>query len=328
MTADAVSEAADDLPVIVTALTWEGHGLVSVTLTSPDDAVLPAWTAGAHIDLVLPNGMRRQYSLCGSPGDRRTYQVTVDRVQDTRGGSEYVHLFLRPGQRVRVGRPRNHFALSHTESAWLFLAGGVGITPFLPLVEEASGTATPWRLHYVGRARDRMAHLRGLERLGKALGADQEIHVHDTSVAPRPTVDQLIAELPSGAGIYACGPQSLLDDCETSCARRPDLVFHAERFRPRDLELPDPQPFTLVAQRSALTVSVPSDRSALQMLEQRGVRVPSGCRTGLCGACQVTVLAGEIEHRDDVLTAGQRAGGRVMLPCVSRSAGGELVLDV
>ncbi|TWD75088.1 ferredoxin-NADP reductase [Kribbella amoyensis] len=309
-------------PVVVSALTWEAEGVVAVTLRGTDAAVLPSWSPGAHVDLILPNGARRQYSLCGDPADDRTYRVAVDRVVDTRGGSEYVHLFLRPGQRLRVGVPRNHFALDPSERSWLFLAGGIGITPFLPILGQAEAAGIPWQLHYAGRTRSRMAFADLIAaKPGRAT-------VYETSTGSRPDLPALVAACPPGSGVYVCGPERLLDASEQLVSARPDLTLHAERFRPRTKELPAPRPFTLTTRRSGLTISVPAERSPLQVLESHGVRIPSGCRTGLCGACEIAVLAGEVEHRDDVLTGAQRATGRIMLPCVSRAQGETLVVDV
>lgn len=200
-----------------------------------------------------------------------------------------------------VGTPRNHFALDVDETAWIFLAGGIGITPLLPMVRQAAEAQMPWHLNYAGRRRARMAYLR---RLGQAAPVGW-------AASPTPAG--------RGGGVTAY---------ETGAGNRPGLTLHAERFRPRVKTLPAPRAFDLGAQRSRLSAQVPPERSPLQVLESLGIRIASGCRTGLCGACEVRVLADEVEHRDDVLTQQQRAAGSVMLPCISRAMGSELMIDV
>lgn len=305
--------------VRVLALQWEAEDIVSVTFAPVADAALPPWDPGAHVDLTLPNGMRRQYSVLG--GDRSRIRVGVDRTTDSRGGSEYVHVFLRPGQLVELGGPRNHFDLRDDEQHWIFIAGGIGVTPIVPMVAHARARGASWELHYAARSKDRMAFL-------SELGDDGRVMTYPTAEGRRLDLGAVLEAAPSGSGIYVCGPERMLEDTEKHAAERDDLVLHVERFRPRPRPVTPARPFDVTVERSGLRLHIPAQRSLLSMLESHGVRVGSGCRNGLCGACEVRVIAGAVDHRDDVLTERQREASGVMLACVSRAADDELVLDV
>ncbi len=307
----------------VVALQWEADGICSVTFATLDGSPLPPWKPGAHVDVTLPNKLRRQYSLISDPHDLRTYRLCVARNVESRGGSEYVHAFLRPGQTVRLGLPRNHFALAGTESHWVFVAGGIGITPFLPMVTWARAHGVSYELHYGARRRASMALLQEL-----GAGADDRIVVRVDEEDDPLDLGHVVTSAPSGAGIYACGPAPMLDVIAKLVGEREDVQLHVERFEPRPKVLSTPRPFSVLASRSGVSLDVASNRSLLQSLEAAGIRLPSGCRSGICGACEVPVIQGAVDHRDDVLTEQQRERSKVMMACVSRAADESLVLDV
>ncbi|MDI5938322.1 MULTISPECIES: PDR/VanB family oxidoreductase [unclassified Micromonospora] len=312
-----------ELPFVVRALRLEAAGVLSVELVPADaDAPLPDWTPGAHVDLVVGDGSTRQYSLCGEPG-APWWRIAVLREPAGRGGSAWVHDHLRPGDRVRLRGPRNHFALEPAGS-YLFVAGGIGITPLLPLLAEARRRGAVFRLHYFGRSRRGMAFLDELAPHG------DRIRVHAADDGPRPELRDLLDGLPPDALVYACGPSRLLDGLRaaTEAAGCPDRL-RTELFSAPASEQPQPAgSFTVRLDRSGVDLTVPADRSALDVLLEAGVEIVNDCHEGICGSCETRVLAGAVDHRDHVLTAQERAAGDCLMVCVSRAAGDRLVLDL
>ncbi|MER6786676.1 PDR/VanB family oxidoreductase [Streptomyces sp. NPDC000658] len=300
-------------------------GVVSLTLRRPDGGVLPAWTPGAHIDVLLDGdagGLIRQYSLCGRPADRAAWQIAVLREPRGRGGSAHVHDRLREGTAVRVRGPRNTFPL-RPAARHLFIAGGVGITPILPMVEAAEAAGDDWLLLYGGRTCSSMAFL---DRLA----------AHGDRVLIRPQDEYGLLDLAAHLGVpekgtlvHACGPEPLLRAVQEQCAGWPPGTLGVERFAPARTTGPGPtEAFELELARSGLTLTVPPDRSVLETIEEAGVAVDFSCREGTCGTCETDVLDGKPDHRDSLLTEDERAAGDTMLICVSRSCGPRLVLDL
>jgi len=293
------------------------EGVVVLTLVDPDGGRLPDWTPGSHVDLVLPDGSTRQYSLCGDRWDAHAYRVGVLREPAGRGGSAWVHDELAVGDLVGVGGPRNQFRLVPAPR-YLFLAGGIGITPLLPMVEAAHRLGADWRLVYGGRTRASMAFLDELARYGDRV-----------TVWPQDERGLLpLADLLTGtdARVYSCGPAALLDAVEALC---PPGLLRTERFAARAQGAPvRDTPFTVVLDRTGAEVVVTPQVSVLEAVRSAGVEVLSSCREGTCGTCETTVLAGDPDHRDSVLDEAERAAGDCMLVCVSRSRGDRLVLDL
>ncbi|WP_311765395.1 PDR/VanB family oxidoreductase [Streptomyces zingiberis] len=304
-------------------------GVVALTLGRPGGAPLPAWAPGAHVDLDLGDGLVRQYSLCGDPADRATWRVAVLRERDGRGGSAYVHERLAEGGRVQVRGPRNHFALEPA-GRYLFVAGGIGITPLLPMVAAAEAAGADWRLLYGGRARASMAFLGELDRHGERVTVcpQDEYGLLDLAAA--------LAEPAPGTLVYACGPEPLLAAVEQRCGESwPPGALRLERFRRADPEPADgagppaaDEGFEVELALSGKTLRVEAGRSILETVEEAGVDVLSSCREGTCGTCETDVLEGEPDHRDVLLTEEERAAGDTMMICVSRCRGGRLVLDL
>ena len=290
-------------------------GVVRLTLRAPGGGLLPAWEPGAHIDLHLP-GSVRQYSLCGDPADTSAYQVAVLREPDGRGGSAYVHDKLSAGDRLEVSAPRNHFALVDAER-YLFIAGGIGITPILPMLDRVARSGRDWQLVYGGRASSSMAFTSDLARHGeRVLFRPQDEH----GLLDLPT---LLAAVQPGTAVYCCGPEPLLAAVE---ALEPGDL-HVERFTARPDESPRTA-FEVELAGSGRVLPVPADRSILEVVEEAGVTVLSSCREGTCGTCETGVLGGEPDHRDSVLTADERLENEVMMLCVSRACTPRLVLDL
>ncbi|MEK6442213.1 PDR/VanB family oxidoreductase [Pseudonocardia sp. T1-2H] len=313
-------ERALELRVVEKAAASEG--VVTLTLARPDGGRLPDWAPGAHVDLILPNGDTRQYSLCGDRWDAHTYRVGVLREPAGRGGSAYVHDELRPGDLVGVGGPRNNFPLVPGER-YLFVAGGIGITPLLPMIRQADLLGADWTLVYGGRTRASMAFLAELEAYG------ERVHVVPQDEFGLIDLPRWLAEPDPATKVYCCGPGPLLDAVERGCSGWPEHALRTERFVAREQGAPARSaPFDVELARTGRTVTVTPDVSVLDAVGRAGVEVLSSCRQGTCGTCETDVLDGIPDHRDSILDDAERAAGDCMFVCVSRSLGDRLVLDL
>ncbi|MDV6271031.1 PDR/VanB family oxidoreductase [Rhodococcus globerulus] len=298
--------------------------IVSITLRPTSGVDLPTWEPGAHIDLVLQNGAIRQYSLCGSVADRSSYRVGVLRDPHSRGGSTFVHDSLQIGDTIEVRGPRNHFALESSKS-YVFVAGGIGVTPMIPMAAEAQRAGADFTFLYCGRSRDFMGYLAELnEQFGERLvvNADDESGLFDLAGYFRdPRPDTMI---------YACGPARFLDATVSAASHWPSGSMHIERFEPPVVDESTNVEFEIVLASSGAALTVPEGQSILEVLRVNGVRVLSSCSEGTCGTCEVSVLSGgeEIDHRDTVLSAEEWESGEMMMVCVSRCRRGRLVLDL
>ncbi|GAA1132908.1 PDR/VanB family oxidoreductase [Nocardioides aquiterrae] len=307
---------------VVSGLETIAEDVVLLTLTPAAAGHLPAWTPGAHLDLILDEGdgeLVRQYSLCGSPADRDRYQVAVLRAPDSRGGSEAVHR-LAEGDRVRIRGPRNHFPLV-TSPRYVFVAGGIGITPIIPMIEEADAAGADWELHYGGRTTQSMAFRDLLAKYGdrvRLVPQDQVGLLDLQSVLGTPVPDTLV---------YCCGPEPLLTAVEQRCQSWPSTALHLERFSPKQRADDADTAFEVVLQRSGLTITVEPGVTVFDAMRGAGVSVLGSCLEGICGTCEQGVLEGEVDHRDSVLDEEEQAANDCMMVCVSRSLGPRLVLD-
>ncbi|MEV0280288.1 PDR/VanB family oxidoreductase [Streptomyces sp. NPDC050610] len=289
------------------------EGVIALTLRGAAGPLAP-WEPGAHIDLALPNWLTRQYSLCGDPADRDAYRVAVRYDPLSRGGSEYIHRFLRRDRPLDVSMPRNNFPLAPAPE-YLFLAGGIGITPLLPMLRAATDAGRPASLVYAGASAETMPFVDELRS-----GYGDRVRIVATKQQGRPDLAALAAALSPDALVYCCGPASMLAEAE---AAFPADRLHAERFQPVPRSYGPDTAFEAVCARSGQTVQIPADESLLDALVHAGRPVPSGCREGVCGSCELTVLDGEPEHRDDI---GAPTGR--MYACVSRALSPRLVLDL
>ncbi|NEK57122.1 oxidoreductase [Geodermatophilus sabuli] len=312
-----------DLRLLIAARTVGAEGVVVLDLRDPSGAELPAWAPGAHIDLELADGLTRQYSLCGDPRDRSVWRIAVLREPESRGGSEHVHEALTAGAEVEVRGPRNNFPLVDSPR-YLFIAGGIGITPILPMLTAAEAAGADWELHYGGRSRRSMAFLEALE---DATGNQVTLHPQDeVGLIDLPRV---LGTPQPGTVVYACGPEPLLEAVEHNCASWPAGSLHLERFSPKEQGAPvRTGSFEVELTVSGLTLTVPPDRSVLDVVEDAGIAVLSSCQEGTCGTCETPVLAGEVDHRDSLLTPAEQAANDTMFICVSRAACPRLVLEL
>ncbi|MFG2802271.1 PDR/VanB family oxidoreductase [Streptomyces pseudovenezuelae] len=309
---------------LIVAARWDGaEGVVVLELTDPSGADLPEWAPGAHVDVELADGMTRQYSLCGTPSDRSSWRIAVLREPTGRGGSRHVHEALIEGVEVRLRGPRNHFPLMPSPR-YVFIAGGIGITPIVPMLRAADAAGADWELHYGGRSRESMAFLETLkDTSGHRLTPYPQdevglIDLHRILGTPQP--DTLV---------YSCGPEPLLRAVEQHCADWPEGTLHLERFSSRDAGEPAlTQTFEVELATTGVTLTVPPEKSVLEVVEEAGIPALASCREGICGTCETRVLAGEVDHRDSLMTPAEQATNDTMFICVSRAACPRLLLDL
>ncbi len=315
---------AETLCLRVRQVRWEAERVVSLLLETTDGRDLPSWEPGAHIDVEVPGAGIRQYSLCGSPADRRSWRIAVLLEHDGSGGSQGVHESVRPGDILQVGMPRNNFALDDLAQEYLFIAGGIGITPILPMIETVAAGGASWSALYGGRTRSGMAFVDEVrDRPGVEVRPQDEYGLLDLDAwlgPPRP-----------GVRIYCCGPGPLLDAVAERCSAWPPGTLRVERFAARPLLVDhdrDQKAFDLVLARSGSVLQVAPEQTVLDALEEAGVEVPSSCREGICGTCETAVIDGIPDHRDSLLSEEEQAANDTMMICVGRACSTQLVLDL
>lgn len=307
----------------VTARRTIAEGVVELTLEDGEGERLRDWTPGAHIDLVLPDGRARQYSLCGDRWDAYRYRIAVLRERHGRGGSAYVHDRLRVGDEIGFGGPRNRFPMVPARR-YVFVAGGIGITPFLPMIRQAEIVGAQWTLVYGGRQRRTMAYA------GELASHGDKVRIMPEAEYGRLRPREWLGEPEDSVRVYCCGPPGLIESVRRACRDWPAPTLRVERFtastpeRGRARE----EPFEVVFSRTGRSAIVPTGKSVLRVLRENGYERLSSCSSGVCGTCVTTVVAGRVDHRDSVLSDDEREAGDKMLPCVSRSFGDRLVLDL
>jgi ferredoxin-NADP reductase len=316
-----VASVPATLPVQLRTMTWEADGVISLELAAPDGVPLPAFEPGSHVDLHLPSGTMRQYSLCGDPADRSRYRVAIRAVS---GGlsSQFVHRKLRPGEILAVSQPRNNFPLVDANT-YIFIAGGIGITPLMPMMRELSARKKPWTLLYCNRSDEAAPFLSEIRALGG------EISLHSSTSGTRLDVTQRLGAPQPHTAVYCCGPERLMLAVEAATAGWPEGSIHFEWFSPRSRPADESSGnFEAVCQGSGITVTVAPDKSLLEALNEAGIPLPCSCQQGICGTCEVRVLGGEPDHRDSILSSAERAANETMMACVSRARSPRLVLDL
>jgi vanillate O-demethylase ferredoxin subunit len=310
----------------VSGVRCEARDVLWMELRDPSGGELHAFTAGAHLEVHLANGLIRHYSLCNDPRERDRYCISVGLARDSRGGSRYLHDTVRVGAMLSVSAPRNHFPLDGNAAESVFIAGGIGITPIMAMIRSCMARRGKWTLFYCTRNRQRTAFYEELRALAPQncrfhFDDEQEGRLFDAGAA--------LADAGTDAHIYTCGPAPLMQAVAAAAAGRPSERLHFEWFTssaPADTATD--RAFTIVLANSGQRFEVPPGRSILEVLEDHDAGVPYSCREGLCGTCRTGVLAGEPDHRDSVLSATERASNREMMICVSRSRTAVLELDL
>lgn len=317
----------DVMELRVRHVKWEAEGVHSLTFVHPDGLDLPEWEPGAHLEIELPSGLVRQYSLCGDPYDRCRYKVAVLREPNGRGGSAEIHDTVLTGRLLKVRGPRNRFDLGYAGN-YVLIAGGIGITPILAMAREL-GDKKPWHLYYGGRSLESMAMREELSVIG----------LEHVTLVPQDThgildLDAIFAAVDDDTAIYCCGPEGLLGAVLAKAeASGRSAQVHFERFGAAP-KLPEPEMpaategFEVELQRTGCTVSVAPDQTVLEAIRGVVPDMPSSCEEGFCGTCETRVLLGQIEHRDQILSEAEREANESMFVCVSRAKSPRIVLDL
>ena len=319
--------ASPRLTLEVTDVQAEARDVVLVELRAPDGAQLPAFEPGAHLEVDLGNHLVRHYSLTNDWRERDRYVIAVGRAAGGRGGSQFVHRSVRCGSRLNVSAPRNNFPLDPLAAGYVFIAGGIGITPIVAMVRWCEAHARPWRLVYAARSAQRAAFYEPLCQYG---AAHLQFHFDDVRGSVLDVRDAL-STLAPGEQVYCCGPAPLMQAVSAAIDAIPGAVAHFEYFTLPDEPRTDaaaPGEFTIELRGDGASFTVPADKSILEVLEDNGYDVPFSCREGLCRTCETTVCAGQPDHRDYVLSEDERRAGKSMMICVSRSLSPTLVLEL
>ncbi|MGQ3000017.1 PDR/VanB family oxidoreductase [Variovorax sp.] len=317
------------LNALVHTMRYEADGIVSVEFRPATPAVdFPAFEAGSHIDLHLPNGLVRSYSLCNPASDRQRYVVGVLNDRKSRGGSRYVHQQLRVGMTLPISAPRNNFALEEDARRSVLVAGGIGVTPIWCMLQRLASLGRPVELVYCARSRKEAAFVDAIEALARDKSIELSWHFDDEQGAP-PDLAKLLAGRGDDSHYYCCGPTPMLDAFERSCEQLGYANVHIERFAAVHVEAPAATQGCVVAcAKSQREIEVPAGKSILDSLIDAGLDPDHSCKEGVCGACETAVLEGEIDHHDGILTKAERAANKTMMICVSRCKGARLVLDI
>ena len=314
------------LQAFVHTLRYEAKDIISVDLRPVGGGEFPAFTAGSHIDLHLPNGMVRSYSLSNSSDERHRYVVGVLRDRASRGGSRCVHEALRVGMPISISEPRNHFGLHEDATRSVLVAGGIGITPMLSMARRLSKLGKPFEMRYYARDREGAAFLEELQALGMPLQLR-----FDTEAGGPPDMKSELSQCGGGAGVhfYSCGPTPMLDAFEKSCSEL-GYESHIERFTAVEVaaSADAKASYTVELRKSGKVIEVTPEKSLLDTMLDAGVDVPYSCCEGICGSCETAVLEGEPDHRDSVLSPKEQAANKTMMVCVSGCKSSKLVLDI
>lgn len=321
-----MSTTPGSIKVRVRTITWLCDRVRAYELCGLDDAELPPFTAGAHIDVQLGNGLSRSYSLCNDPEERHRYVIAVQREPAGRGGSVWIHDKLGAGEIVEIERPLNHFALAEDAETHVLIAGGIGITPVLSMARRLNRTGRDWRLHFAVRDRAHAPFLSQLDQLDASGGNRVHLHVDAENGSAPLDIGEVVRAGPANAHLYCCGPEPMLAAFEAACAGLDCASVHMERFTGVEAPALDGG-FEVELARAGVTLTVAEGQSILGAITEAGIDAPYSCTEGICGTCVTTVLSGTPDHRDLVLTDQEKQAGDVMLICCSGSKGPRLVLD-
>jgi ferredoxin-NADP reductase len=322
----ASSAAHQTFDLVVDAVTREADDVIAITLTDPVAGELPAWSPGAHLEIHLPSGLLRHYSLCGDPSDRESYRVAVLREEAGRGGSKELHDLDLVGQILTATGPHNHFELVDSPD-YLFIAGGIGITPILAMIGSVPAGST-WKLLYGGRSRGSMAFLDELAPFG------DRVQVVPQDEAGMLDLASALSGLGQGTAVYCCGPAGLISAVEGLCVENPGIDLHFERFTAsegaaavRAEKAKNDAPFELELRQTGVTITVAHDETALDAILKVVPDYPFSCEEGHCGSCPAKILEGGVDHRDEAQSEAERAENTTMYVCVSRATSDRVVLD-
>jgi vanillate O-demethylase ferredoxin subunit len=321
--ASDASAADGTVEMRLTAIIYGGDGTNLFEFRTLDGSEVPPFTAGAHVDVNLPNGTIRQYSIASPQSDRSRYLLGVKLEQNGRGGSRFLHEQVRVGSVLKIGVPRNHFPLNEQATSTILIAGGIGVTPILCMSDRLRTLGRDFRLHYAVRVRTEAL-------LGHIDEDDERVRLHVDAEQDGRFIDiaAIVAAAPADAELYCCGPAPMLDAFEQACAARPAARVHVERFSAPDNTATADGAYTVELAKSKRTLIVQPGQTLLQALLAAGLTVKVSCEQGICGTCETRVLAGTPDHRDMILSDEEKASNASMMVCCSGSLSPTLVLDL
>lgn len=319
---------AATLQVRVARKAVEAQDIVTLELVAVDGQALPAFSAGSHLDVQLPNGITRQYSLCNDPQETHRYQIGVLRDAASRGGSAAVHDLVKEGDVLTISAPRNHFGLAHEAKKHLLLAGGIGVTPILCMAERLANTGADFAMHYATRAPERTAFRQRIA--ASAFAARVQFHYDNGDAAQKLDLQALLSQPQAGTHLYVCGPKGFMDAVLNTAraAGWPEAQIHYEFFGAEVAKSDSDASFEIKLASSGRIVMVPKDQTVVQALAAAGVDVMISCEQGVCGTCLTRVLEGVPDHKDSYLTPEEQGANDQFTPCCSRSKTPLLVLDL
>jgi vanillate O-demethylase ferredoxin subunit len=305
----------------------EAQDIASFELVKPDNSPLPGFSAGSHIDVTVPGGLTRQYSLCNDAAEQHRYRIAVLRDPKSRGGSIAMHDLLKEGDMLLISEPRNHFPLVHAQRTLLF-AGGIGVTPLLAMAQRLSAIGQDFTLHYSARSADRTAFRDEIQ--ASSFAGRTQFHYDDGDAAQKLDLDREIGKPEAGTHLYICGPTGFIDFVVQSAKRLgwKDDQVHVEYFGAAAQDTTGDKAFQVKIASSGATYDIPADQTVVQALEAHGVEIMVSCEQGVCGTCITRVLQGECDHRDMYFTDDEKAKNDQFTPCCSRARSPLLVLDL
>ena len=315
------------IDVVVVSRNNEAQGICTYELANADGSALPAFSAGSHIDVHLPGGLIRQYSLCNPPDEQHRYLIGVLKDPASRGGSQSLHEHINSGDRLRISEPRNLFPLAHEATRSLLFAGGIGITPILCMAERLAHSGADFEMHYCARSSERAAFV---ERIRNSPFADRVFLHFDEQPETAMNAAQVLANPQPGAHLYVCGPGGFMQHVLAS-ARAQDWqeqALHREYFAAAPVDSSNDGSFSVKVSSTGQVFDIPADKTVVQVLESHGIDIPMSCEQGVCGTCLTRVLEGVPDHRDMFLTDDEQACNDQFTPCCSRSKSPLLVLDI
>jgi vanillate monooxygenase ferredoxin subunit len=305
----------------------EALDIASFELVKPDGSALPGFSAGSHIDVQVPGGLTRQYSLCNDAAEQHRYRIAVLRDPASRGGSTGMHDALKEGDTLQISEPRNHFPLVHAERTLLF-AGGIGVTPLLSMAQRLAHIGADFRMHYCTRSAERTAFR---DEIAASAYADRvDFHHDDGDAAQKLQLEQVIAQPQAGTHLYVCGPTGFIDWVVETADRLgwPKDQVHLEYFGAAPQDTAGDRAFQVKIASSGETYEVAADQTVVQALQKHGIEILTSCEQGVCGTCITRVLQGECDHRDLYFTDEEKAQNDQFTPCCSRAKSAVLVLDL
>lgn len=309
------------LKALLRSIRWEAQDILTFRLEAAGGNALPAFTAGAHVNVTVRPGLARSYSLFNDPEERGVYEIAVQLDAGSRGGSRAIHAQWRAGQVVEVSEPNNHFPLDESASHTILIAGGIGITPMLAMMARLDRLGRPWELHYAVKSMDRCAFA---DRL-----ADRDnvyLAVSDEGALPRLDIPRIVGSAKEGAHVYCCGPERMLNAVRDHGAVLGSRL-HYEYFS-ADTEVATDGGYSLVLKKSGRSVEVQAGETMLDALLNAGLNVGFACSEGICGSCRIGVLEGEPDHRDNFLSDEEKRANRAVMVCCSGSRSPSLTLDL